>query len=85
MQAKVTTRVAFACSLLFVMTKKCPRCNKPVPWPENPYRPFCSERCQLIDFGHWADEDYRVPAHDERPSAEEVGQQRAGTDDDEAD
>jgi len=49
--------------------RKCPTCNKAVEWRDNPFRPFCSERCKLLDFGHWADEDYRVPAHDERPSA----------------
>ncbi|HKP72420.1 MAG TPA: DNA gyrase inhibitor YacG [Pyrinomonadaceae bacterium] len=54
--------------------KKCPTCNKPVNWQDNPFRPFCSERCKLLDFGHWADEDYRVPAHDERPALEETGE-----------
>jgi endogenous inhibitor of DNA gyrase (YacG/DUF329 family) len=54
--------------------KKCPTCNKAVEWRDNPHRPFCSERCKLLDFGHWADEDYRVPAHDERPSLEETEQ-----------
>jgi endogenous inhibitor of DNA gyrase (YacG/DUF329 family) len=39
----------------------CPRCAKPVPWgPESPFRPFCSERCKLIDLGAWASEEYRV-------------------------
>ncbi|MGB9179444.1 MAG: DNA gyrase inhibitor YacG [Pyrinomonadaceae bacterium] len=42
--------------------KKCPTCGKPVEWKDNPARPFCSERCKLIDFGRWADEEYRVPA-----------------------
>jgi endogenous inhibitor of DNA gyrase (YacG/DUF329 family) len=55
---------------------KCPKCKKPVQWEDNPYRPFCSERCKLIDFGHWADEDYRVPALDERPALEETEQGR---------
>ncbi|NKB34187.1 MAG: DNA gyrase inhibitor YacG [Pseudomonadales bacterium] len=33
----------------------CPTCEKPVSWTdENEYRPFCSERCKLIDFGDWA-------------------------------
>jgi endogenous inhibitor of DNA gyrase (YacG/DUF329 family) len=32
-----------------------------VEWRDNSWRPFCSERCQLIDFGRWADEEYRVP------------------------
>jgi uncharacterized protein len=39
----------------------CPRCGAQVAWlPENPYRPFCSERCKLIDLGAWATEKYRV-------------------------
>jgi len=41
---------------------KCPTCGKPVPWtPESRWRPFCSERCRLIDLGEWASESYRVP------------------------
>jgi endogenous inhibitor of DNA gyrase (YacG/DUF329 family) len=32
-----------------------------VEWEGNPHRPFCSERCQLIDFGSWVDEEFRVP------------------------
>jgi endogenous inhibitor of DNA gyrase (YacG/DUF329 family) len=43
------------------MMKKCPNCGKPVEWQDNPHRPFCSERCKLIDFGRWANEEYRVP------------------------
>jgi len=39
---------------------KCPQCRKPVAWNGNPSRPFCSERCRLIDLGCWADEDYRI-------------------------
>ena len=39
----------------------CPRCGAPVAWlPENQYRPFCSERCKMIDLGAWANEQYRV-------------------------
>ncbi len=41
--------------------KKCPTCSKPVEWQDNPFRPFCSERCQLVDFGKWISEEYRVP------------------------
>lgn len=38
-------------------TVNCPTCQKAVKWlPENQYRPFCSKRCQLIDFGEWATE-----------------------------
>jgi endogenous inhibitor of DNA gyrase (YacG/DUF329 family) len=40
----------------------CPVCGKPAPFdPSNPYRPFCSERCKLIDLGQWANENYRIP------------------------
>jgi endogenous inhibitor of DNA gyrase (YacG/DUF329 family) len=42
----------------------CPRCKKPACWADNAYRPFCSERCKMIDLGAWANEDYRVPDHD---------------------
>jgi len=40
---------------------------------ENPYRPFCSERCKLIDLGDWAMERYRVPVEESKdaPGAEE--------------
>jgi hypothetical protein len=40
----------------------CPTCQAAVSWtPENRWRPFCSERCKLIDLGQWATEKYRVP------------------------
>jgi uncharacterized protein len=40
----------------------CPTCNKPSIWnPSNLYRPFCSERCKLLDLGAWAEEKYRIP------------------------
>lgn len=43
------------------VTVKCPTCSKVVPWlPESTYRPFCSERCRLIDLGEWASEGYVV-------------------------
>jgi endogenous inhibitor of DNA gyrase (YacG/DUF329 family) len=40
---------------------KCPTCGKQTEWNGNEYRPFCSQRCKLIDFGAWANEEYRVP------------------------
>jgi endogenous inhibitor of DNA gyrase (YacG/DUF329 family) len=42
----------------------CPNCGKPAEWKDNPARPFCSERCKLIDFGRWANEEYRVPVNE---------------------
>ena len=47
---------------------RCPICRKPVRFtPENRHRPFCSERCRLIDLGEWANEQRSIPT-DERPS-----------------
>jgi len=40
----------------------CPTCNRPVPWSDqSPWRPFCSERCKLIDLGAWAAERHAIP------------------------
>jgi uncharacterized protein len=40
----------------------CPQCGAAVAWePANRYRPFCSERCKMIDLGAWANEAYRIP------------------------
>jgi hypothetical protein len=41
---------------------KCPHCQQPTVWSGNPDRPFCSERCRLVDLGAWMDEGYRIPA-----------------------
>lgn len=42
-------------------TPRCPSCHEPVTWEGNPSRPFCSERCRLVDLGAWVTERYRVP------------------------
>ena len=40
----------------------CPTCKKETRYDaNNPSRPFCSERCRLIDLGEWADEGHRIP------------------------
>ena len=38
----------------------CPICRRETPWEGNPFRPFCSERCRMIDLGTWAGEGYRI-------------------------
>jgi uncharacterized protein len=49
----------------------CPTCRKAVAWVEQEtYRPFCSKKCQLIDFGEWASERHSIPAEDP-PDADE--------------
>ena len=49
-----------------MVTKKitvlCPRCKTEVIWnKEHSFKPFCSERCKLIDLGEWAAEEKRIP------------------------
>ncbi|MGB0964766.1 MAG: DNA gyrase inhibitor YacG [Litorivicinus sp.] len=47
---------------------KCPECGKSARFDDsNPNRPFCSERCKLMDLGAWASESYAVPG----PKAED--------------
>ncbi len=57
----------------------CPTCHKRVELDreDNPSRPFCSERCKLLDFDRWVSEDYRVagspsPTDDEAVRDEEA-------------
>jgi hypothetical protein len=43
----------------------CPTCGNPVVWQaESRWRPFCCERCRLIDLGEWASESRRIPVDD---------------------
>lgn len=41
---------------------KCPTCGTAIEWsPASPWRPFCSERCKLIDLGAWLTEQHAIP------------------------
>ena len=40
---------------------KCPTCRREIDWASSPYRPFCSERCRLIDLGAWLSEKHAIP------------------------
>ena len=51
------------------MRSECPTCGKKTEYRGNPFRPFCSERCKLIDLGKWASGTYRLPSQ-EKPLAE---------------
>ena len=51
---------------------KCPTCSRETEYTGNKYRPFCSERCQLIDFGAWADEEFSLPAEDTALTEEDL-------------
>lgn len=46
-------------------TAPCPHCRKPAALTaDNPFRPFCSERCKLVDFGGWIGGRYSIPAEE---------------------
>ena len=52
----------------------CPTCAKSVEWTEaNVHRPFCSERCKLVDLGAWAAERYRVPVVEDKDEPDSAG------------
>ena len=47
------------------MLVECPRCRRQTQFEGNPWRPFCSQRCKLIDLGQWADESFRIPVEND--------------------
>jgi len=61
---------------------RCPICHREVLWAGNAFRPFCSERCQLIDLDHWLSERYRISTlpepEDKNCAAEEIGPEDKG-------
>ena len=54
------------------MLVKCPYCGKETEFTGNEFRPFCSERCKLLDFGAWADEQYNLPAETSELNDEDI-------------
>lgn len=51
---------------------KCPTCGRSIEWSAaSPFRPFCSERCKLIDFGAWLTEQRGIPDDPPPPESEE--------------
>jgi uncharacterized protein len=57
-----------------VKSVACPRCGTLAPYdPCNAFRPFCSERCRLVDLGAWASESYRVPVASPPDPPDEAG------------
>ncbi len=50
-------------------TVTCPTCGRALEWAAARYRPFCSERCSLVDLGAWFSEQRAIPA--ESPAGEE--------------
>lgn len=61
-----------------VQRVKCPTCEREIDWAQSPFRPFCSERCRLIDLGAWLTEKHAIPGE---PVQDESGQCQAGSQD----
>ncbi|MDX9730880.1 MAG: DNA gyrase inhibitor YacG, partial [Bdellovibrionales bacterium] len=52
---------------------RCPQCGTSTEFsPQNQFRPFCSERCRLIDLGQWADGSYKVPVPPDEMTPQEL-------------
>jgi len=50
----------------------CPTCQKSVVWDETQiWKPFCSERCKLIDLGEWINEKHHIPGEPTFPGDED--------------
>ncbi|EDM67431.1 MAG: DNA gyrase inhibitor YacG [Moritella sp.] len=50
------------------MQVNCPTCQKPVEWvATSEFRPFCCERCKLIDLGEWASGERAIPGEEVSP------------------
>ena len=51
---------------------KCPICGRRTPYEGNEFRPFCSERCKLLDFGAWVNEEYALPVEESVMTEEDI-------------
>ena len=45
-----------------VIMIKCGSCGEEFNYYSSKYRPFCSERCKMIDLGQWLTESYSIPS-----------------------
>jgi uncharacterized protein len=56
---------------------KCPTCGRQTEWSEQAtFRPFCSERCRLIDLGAWLTEQHAIPGDPIAPQSDEAEDER---------
>jgi uncharacterized protein len=52
-------------------TVKCPTCGRSIEWSDqSPFRPFCSERCRIIDLGAWLTEKHAIPGPESQLEAD---------------
>ena len=61
-----------------VQRVQCPTCRREIDWSQSPFRPFCSERCKLIDLGAWLTEKHAIAGE---PAPDEAGHGSAGPED----
>jgi uncharacterized protein len=52
---------------------KCPTCQRESDWQTAPFRPFCSERCRLIDLGAWLSDQRAIPGDETLPRPSQPG------------
>lgn len=63
---------------------KCPHCKSEFSYYESDFRPFCKEKCKMVDLGHWFDESYTVAGRDNTVYIEDAGQLQSIMDEDES-
>jgi uncharacterized protein len=51
----------------------CPICKHKTTWEENPWRPFCSERCKMTDLGKWVLEEYKIEGNEQESNEDQNG------------
>ncbi|POB13972.1 DNA gyrase inhibitor YacG [Halobacteriovorax sp. DA5] len=47
-----------------VLKVKCPECSKEFNYYSSEFRPFCSEKCKMVDLGMWLTENYTVASNE---------------------
>jgi endogenous inhibitor of DNA gyrase (YacG/DUF329 family) len=55
---------------------KCPTCQRDLDWENAPFRPFCSERCRLIDLGAWLSGQRSIPGESVPPPENPITEER---------
>ncbi|HEY7965239.1 MAG TPA: DNA gyrase inhibitor YacG [Steroidobacteraceae bacterium] len=56
---------------------KCPTCKRDLDWEQARFRPFCSERCRLIDLGAWVSGQRAIPGDSAVPQDETGGDEHS--------
>ncbi|OGQ44545.1 MAG: hypothetical protein A3H42_01010 [Deltaproteobacteria bacterium RIFCSPLOWO2_02_FULL_46_8] len=58
----------------------CPYCRKKTLKEANPFWPFCSQRCKLLDLGKWASGKYSIPGESIRSHGQSPHSLKSGGD-----